>query len=694
MRPLDTSFATIGVTVFLTILGAFYAVRATSFTIPLTPVASFIFSQNGFMVTIPLIAVLLSASGALHLNAGGSGLLTFWTLLLISGSMVMLIRRASVLHPNVIPIALYCISLSLLFMTSLRGEFIIGHDIQREFAVFQITKHYGLWAMEHYRDAYNACLSITLLPTLISNLLSFNDVFVFKVLAQSLFALAPVVLYMLARTYMSAMLAFCTALLFISFPTFFTDMPFLVRQEIAFLFLALLLHTLFAEQTERTSTRILAILFATGIVLSHYTTTYTVIVVFMCTILARAVFVRMSPLLAQFSVFHTSAIREFSEPSTPPQKHITVSLILIMLFLSVLWSSVITNTSSNSLERVIRNTAAAFNVLNWENMRSGDLRLMVFGKGKAYDQPEDLFERYVETVIVPARASAPPETYYDETLYSRYSFNLVDRDIVPYTRIGSWLLAVGTDVAEMQITVRQTFAKLIQAFIVIGFIAILFSNRLFTQRVPGELILLAAANFFMVASIVVLPVLSIEYGVLRAFQQALMLLALTIIAGVLGFFFLFPEHIRKHALVAFILCYFLTGTGVLTQLVGGYEPSLQLNNDGLYYDFYYLRNVEVAGMKWLAGEVERTGDDVQSEAQIDPTVFTTMDSIIDANERNSIHPGLVRQDSYVFLNYKNAHERQATFVYNDHYITYEYPVEFLDSVKDAVYDNGFVKIYR
>ena len=62
---------------------------------------------------------------------------------------------------------IYLLSLSLLLMTSLRGWFVTGHDIQREFRVFELASGQGVWNIESFPDAYNACLSVTILPTII-----------------------------------------------------------------------------------------------------------------------------------------------------------------------------------------------------------------------------------------------------------------------------------------------------------------------------------------------------------------------------------------------------------------------------------------------------------------------------------------------------------------------------------------------
>jgi hypothetical protein len=60
--------------------------------------------------------------------------------------------------------------------------------------------------------------------------------YIYKVCFQLLFAFCGVITYAIAARLMSRDLALVAAIFFVSFPTFFTDMPFLNRQEIAFLF--------------------------------------------------------------------------------------------------------------------------------------------------------------------------------------------------------------------------------------------------------------------------------------------------------------------------------------------------------------------------------------------------------------------------------------------------------------------------
>ena len=94
--------------------------------------------------------------GAFRLNNGGSGLITLAMLGEIAIYIFILYVYSDKLGENTIPTALYFIGLALLLMTSLRGWYITGHDIQVEYKVFEITKNANFWNMDFYRDAYYA----------------------------------------------------------------------------------------------------------------------------------------------------------------------------------------------------------------------------------------------------------------------------------------------------------------------------------------------------------------------------------------------------------------------------------------------------------------------------------------------------------------------------------------------------------
>ncbi len=101
-----------------------------------------------------------------------------------------------------------------------------------------------------------------------------DDPYVYKVFFQLLFAACPVLVYLLARRYWSKQIAILAVVYFVGFPGFFTDMPFLNRQAIAFLFLGMALLAVTRRDWTTRRRRVVVVVFASGIGLSHYSTMY------------------------------------------------------------------------------------------------------------------------------------------------------------------------------------------------------------------------------------------------------------------------------------------------------------------------------------------------------------------------------------------------------------------------------------
>lgn len=641
----------------------------------------------------PAVFVLMSILGAIRLNNGGDNTITFIMLIGIAIYSAVLIRYSNRVGPNVIPIALFFVSLALLFMTSLRGWYTTGHDVQREYRVFELAKNSGIWSIQSFRDAYNACMSITILPTIFYRLLKFPDPYVYKVFFQIIFAVVPGVLYLTVRRYATAMISFLSVLYFIAFPTFFGDMPMLNRQEIAFLFLALMSYVIFEQNVSIRMRRALFTILGFGMVLSHYTTTYTVIAMLLFLLCARPVVERARRYAQKKSILADSAIETFGSPSLRPKKHITVGMVLALAFASFLWSSVLTDTSSNSIYRVVTETIKVIKNNTREDAKSGDVLYNLFSWRK-FDTTAELAV-YNNKIVLRTRASAPAGTYYSASTYEKYPIETITDNTLPLTSIGKIFASTGLNVVSFNYIFRQASAKILQILVVVGLFFVVLKKEFLIKLLDTEFVLLAGGSLVLVLSQIILPVLSVEYGVLRAFQQSLFFLSIFIVVGSLVLVGKFKNNVQIIFSGALAIILFLSSTGVLTQILGGYGPQLHLNNDGTYYDIYYLHETEVVGISWLASKIaNKNVGEYQSEVQSDRYSFSKVKSLSDINILNDIHPGLIRKDSYVYLGFANVHKQQATLSYNSNLITYTYPIQFLDDSKDLVYSNGGVKIFR
>ena len=131
-------------------------------------------------------------------------------------------------------------------------------------------------------------------------------------------------------------------------------------------------------------------------------------------------------------------------------------------------------------------------------------------------------------------------------------------------------------------------------------------------------------------------------------------------------------------------------TGTLTQLLGGGDPQLNLNNSGNYYDTYYVHTSETAGISWLAQDTR----DIHTAVQSDFFRAQAITSQTHLDFSNDIFPGIIRHDAYIFIGPATVHKQQTTVDYSGTLITYTYPLLFLENNKDLIYSNDDVRIYR
>lgn len=701
-RPLDTAPLLFLVMV---LLGALIYAVYVRFTPRFISIPRYVVGHTRFdvvMVCMALAFLALSIVGPLRLNHGGGNGYVMTLLLGLSLFGAYLFRHAERVSASVLPFLLYLISLALLLMTSLRGWFISGHDIQREFFVFQLAKDAGLWSHAAYVDAYNACLSITILPTMLANTLHVPDVYIYKVLFQMLFALVAVIVFLLSRKWLETRTAVLATLFFVIFPTFFQDMPFLIRQEIAFLFFGLMLLVLFEESIALWLRQALFMCMGVGVILSHYSTTYTILFIFGLVSfslvligrgrgMATRMLTRISPVNVQFL----------------PQRKITVAMVTVLFLLSVLWTSVITDTDGH-VKDVSRNIWSAIQGGFDGSAHSPDVFVFfTFSRGETHRTLPD----YINTEVNEMRAQAP-DVYYATSTYEMYPFSHRTEQEVPPTAFGA--LTIGNiPLGELVISFGKVLAKVMQITVPIGLLYVLLRKK-WIRTVDGEMYLLAGFSVLFIVLCIVVPLLSREYGVFRAMQQSMFVLAPFMVVGTLvvgrgvawiveqwcAFFRLTPrlidtEYVYRIAGVLMVL-FFLYATGFLAQLVGGNIPAVHLNNLGNDFDHYVVTTDEAVAIEWLYSRVE---DDRRRTGRI-PLVHADrfgkkkLQAVLETPVSGDIFPGSIQKDAYVFIGPAILGGGTAVLMYGGDLLRYEYPIEFLEENKEVVFRNATVRIYK
>ena len=633
-------------------------------------------------IVLPLCSftVLASITGAIRLNNGAGGGLTLVMLVLAATLLVLLFVWRDVLNPGVVTTAVYCLAAALLLMTALRGWYITGHDIQSEFRVFELTKANGNWSMGRLQDPYNACLSITILPTLVAQMMRIADPYVYKLIFQLIFAYCPVMVYKLARRYSSTGVALLAVVYFISFPTFLNDMPFLNRQELAFLFVAAAFLMIANTEAGLATRRVFVALCSLGVVVSHYSTTY----VLVGTLLAAWLLRRAAPLLAPALnvVRRRRDLPDLTIRPARPTAVIGLVNILILVIACLVWTTAYTHTEEG-FKSTLSSVVKAIQGSPVLGSRSADVSYGLFSLHAPSEQ--QVLRDYASFAL--KKTQADRDAYYPEQFVSPYPTTVVAEKVIPETILGRALGKVGLDAPSLNSFIRRAAARLYQLFLAFGLLAALFSQR--RRFAPGmEYYALACGAAVVVMVQVVLPVISINYGILRAFQQALIIVSPFVAFGTVAIFRWLGDRWSLALSYGLAVVLFLSLSGVLPQVLGGYPPQLNLNNAGEYYDLYYVHPQEVEAIRWLGWLVAGERRHVQPEYATDRYTLNRLQTFTGTTLEEDIWPSLLRKDSHVFLGFQTVTKGEAAISYEGDLILYRYPLALIKREKDLIYVNS------
>ncbi|BBZ26746.1 hypothetical protein MMAD_10410 [Mycolicibacterium madagascariense] len=636
-------------------------------------------TRDRLMLITAALLVVASVAGAIRLNNHAGGGVTTAMILVAVVVIVCLFAWLRTLSGVTVGVTIYLVSLALLFMTSLRGWFVSGHDIQLEMRMFDMALREGTWDIGLFRAPYNACLSITILPTMLERLTGIPGAYVFKVLAQLLYAVCPVLIYLIARRFSSKPVAVLGVVFFIAFPTYFVDMPFEIREEVALFLMGVALLLITDGRLTIRLRRIGFAVFGTGVMLSHYSTMYILLSVLILTWV----------LMCGRRVFAMAArrVKRVGKPIKPTVAVVNWSVLFVLVVLTFLWVGVVTRTSSEvgkTYDLVSASLAGQD-----KNAIKPDTLYSLFGGAK--DEPQPVLDRYdAELRKESANGRASGENYPLSEV-NRYPLKAVPAELAPLTDWGRAVERRGFDIAAVNEDFRSWSADILQIFIGVGvFVVVLRRARGFSPSV--EFIAGAVAGVSLVGIQVLVPYAAAQYGVYRTLEQCLFWLAPFMAVGAVTTFAWLGRRGSQAVALGVALAFFLLVTRIIWQPFGGYPPALHLSNSGAYYDTQYLDMQEMSAMAWLRGQLNHgSSREVQAEAST-ARYALGIENYWDANDE--ILPTWVRQNTYVFLGSTALQTGKAAFTYLGKRVEYEYPVGFLDENKSLIYSSNGARVYR
>lgn len=228
------------------------------------------------MLLLPFLFPVMAVVGTYFMNITQNNVILMLMLFLIPAYIVALVFLKNRITNTTYPVALSMIGLSLLLMHGLTSFHVMGRDVQFEFHFFNLALKNAYWNSIGdilQFNAYNSCLSVTILPVIFKVLSNMNSEYIFKIYYALIGSILPLVLYVIFQKYFSRQNSFFAALIFI-FQPYFIYFLGIARQEIALMFFLLALLVFYDNKINENIKKLLFVIFMISVVVSHYATAY------------------------------------------------------------------------------------------------------------------------------------------------------------------------------------------------------------------------------------------------------------------------------------------------------------------------------------------------------------------------------------------------------------------------------------
>ncbi|MBI5459241.1 DUF2206 domain-containing protein [Methanobacterium sp.] len=274
-KPLSPFYLILTMTIFTIILCIISYFRDDGFhlnkKININPV-------NLFILLLPFIAII----GTFFMNYYQNNFIMLLFILIIS--IIPLLVVFGKIKSEYYPLAIFVVSLALLFHRSLISQYVWGWDINFEYYYASIVLNNSLLSYMS-SSTPNSMLSVVIIAPFYSIFTNISLNYVFKVIYPFIYSFVPLILYQIYKKQTSAKIAFLACFFFVSVFVFYEEMPQLAKQQIAELFFVLLLLLIVDAKIEKIKKSILFLIFAVSLIVSHYGLTYIFILMLVISVL-------------------------------------------------------------------------------------------------------------------------------------------------------------------------------------------------------------------------------------------------------------------------------------------------------------------------------------------------------------------------------------------------------------------------
>jgi rhamnosyl/mannosyltransferase len=617
---------------------------------------------------MPFAFPVAAAFGAERLNNNAGGELAIGTLVAILVWQAYLLASRRNLKGSEIASNLWATSAALLLSVALRSSHLIGYDVHQEFQVFSTVLSNGIWQPNAVHNTYNACLSITVLPTLLVHLLHIPAEYIFKFAMQLFVSIVPVLVYKIARslTKLPRKLALIAALFFTLQLQYVMQFPALIRQEVAFIFFGLLFVTATLDAFSKNLRKLLLVVFGMCMVVSHYSTSIVGLSLlagaFAVTLIAPKVWKKLQARRMADQTGFSIALRP-------------LILAFLMLF-GFLWYSQLSNATGSLAHKF---ESSAQHITDIEGLkdallhggRSTFVSNTISGK---HSGSGDFSASKLEKQNLSKHA-------YSQDIYKQYPTEPVnERGAKATNSIGKLALLIS----------RAGVPALVKLAFIAGVIIVV--ALAWRGRTTLEFGAVALAATGMLLALTVVPFISDKYNLDRLYQQLLVVLAA---APILGIQAVLGKRFAKFVLPvvgALVIAYGAATTGLINQ-IGFRAGDINLSSNNETYNRYYTLDADVSALRWLE-------DSKNPSAVVNFDRYTRLNAYAYTPNMSThvavptVLPGRIEPSFYVYRSAINAETGTAYTKYNDTAASFVYPTAFVNNYKDTIYSGGGATIYK
>jgi len=366
-KPLSLFPLLISFNILLGIL-AFIAYKRNKDDFDIKDVFNFKFDLKDKLISpllFPILFPFMAVFGTYLMNTQGNNIILLVMLFLIPAYVVAVVYLRNKIPEATYPVAIWMIGMALLLMVGLRSNNLSSGTCTIEYYLFQVTLNNFYWDSSliiAVASDYNACLSITILPTIYKIFLEIQGEYIFKLIFNLLGSIIPLVLYAIFQKYMHNHHAFISVIFFVSQHTFISMLGWVgFRQLIALLLFSLTILVFFEDKIDRLNKKILFIVFMVSVIVSHYSTAYLFFILI-------------------FLYWFASNSREIKLKSTETKSKNITTVIIVLFFVSIFfWYGQTTGTPFNKAILFVENNLMNLVHLSMEGLKHEE---MIFPTGE------------------------------------------------------------------------------------------------------------------------------------------------------------------------------------------------------------------------------------------------------------------------------------------------------------------------